>query len=129
LDIAYVTAPPSTNKGSKELLQDYISEIKTNYLENPMNFGYQYTNIEELAQEESLLKIYPNPVNGDQIWFELDELERVEYIIYNSAGQQIISGELQAQKLHYLDVSTLNSGWYLLQVNTKNKTYRSKLVK
>lgn len=129
VDIAYVTAPYTEDKSSKELLQDYIVEIRHDYLEDPMDFGFQYTGIEESAQKENLLEIYPNPVDGDQIWFELETMEQAVYIIYNSAGQQVLSGQLPAQKQQQIDLSSMNSGWYLLEIKTENKTYHSKLIK
>jgi hypothetical protein len=129
LDIAYVTAPYTEEKASKELLQDYIAEIRQDYLENPMNFGFQYTGIEEVNQKESLLIVYPNPIDGDEIRFEIDESTNTTYVIYNTAGQVVQSGSLPAQSQQLLNVGSLNNGWYLLEIKTNEKTYRSKLIK
>jgi hypothetical protein len=68
-------------------------------------------------------------VDGDQIWFELEEFEQAEYTIYNSAGQEVILGRLPAQKQQQLNVGVLKSGWYLLEIKTTDKIYRSKLIK
>lgn len=129
LDIAYVTAPYTEQKSSKDLLQDYVAEIKGDYLLDPMDFGFQYTGTDELKKEANLLKVFPNPVDGDQIWFELEEFEQAEYTIYNSAGQEVILGRLPAQKQQQLNVGVLKSGWYLLEIKTTDKIYRSKLIK
>lgn len=129
LDIAIVTAPGTAIKASKELLQDYIAQIKLDYLVDPMKFGNQYVGIEEPRFSENLLRIYPNPVTGDQIQFELEIAAQAEYIIYNTAGQEVLSGQLPPQQKQSLNIGQLNAGWYILEIKTAERIYRSKLIK
>lgn len=129
LDVAYVTAPANSTKNSKELLQDYISQIKQDYLVDPQKFGNQYTGIESIKQEESFLQVYPNPVEGNYIQFELNEERNAQYQIFNAAGQLIQSGSLPSQKQQRINVGDLNLGWYILEINSGNQVYRSKLIK
>mgnify|MGYP002640190677 CR=1 FL=1 len=129
LDIALVTAPGDQTKSSKELLQDYIAQIKQDYLIDPMNFGNQYVGIEEPTTSENLLQVYPNPVTGDQIQFELVKTEQTEYVIYNTSGQEVQSGQLPAQQKQNLNIGQLQTGWYILEIKTAERIYRSKLIK
>jgi hypothetical protein len=59
LDIAYVTAPYTEQKSSKDLLQDYVAEIKGDYLLDPMDFGFQYTGTDELKKRSQPIKSIP----------------------------------------------------------------------
>ncbi len=128
LDIAYVTAPYTEEKASKELLQDYIAQIKQDYLVDPQKFGNQFVGVEPIQKDE-LLVVYPNPVDGDEIRFEMDESAHTTYVIYNTAGQVVQSGSLPSQSQQLLNVGSLNSGWYVLEIKTNEKLYRSKLIK
>lgn len=129
LDIALVTAPGDQVKSSTELLQDFISEIKTDYLKNPESFGNQHVGIEDGIQMESLLDVYPNPINGNMIHFEIPKSNKVSYKIYNTAGQLVQEASLEAQEKQSIQVGNLISGWYILEVQADHKVFRSKLIK
>lgn len=129
LDIALVTAPDNQSKSSKELVQDYIAQIKQDYLVDPMNFGNQYVGLEEGMEKQSLLKVYPNPIDGDYVHFDLDGIEQSYYQIYSTTGQLVKSGELNREETHSLFVGDLNRGWYILEIHSGTQVYRSKLIK
>lgn len=129
LDIALVTAPGDQVKDSKELLQDFISQIKTDYLVNPESFGNQHVGIADGIQTESLLEVFPNPINGNMIHFSIPKSKEVTYKIYNTAGQMVQEASLEPQENHTIQVGRLNSGWYILEVQADNKIFRSKLIK
>ncbi|NOR87942.1 MAG: T9SS type A sorting domain-containing protein, partial [Bacteroidales bacterium] len=112
LDIALVTAPGDQEKNSKDLLQEYIAQIKQDYLLNPEEFGNQYLSIPEETKTTQQLFVYPNPADGDFIRFELNSKQEAEYFIYSAAGQVIENGSLAAQKEHSLNIGYLKSGWY-----------------
>lgn len=130
LDIALVTAPGDAGKSSKDLVQDYIAQIKQDYLVNPSKFGNQYVGIEETDAIKEEIKVYPNPVDGDIINFELTCTQNTEYKIYNTAGQVIISGNLeQSIKNHQINIGELQSGWYILEINNNGRILHSKIIK
>ncbi|NPD85288.1 T9SS type A sorting domain-containing protein [Lentimicrobium sp. L6] len=129
LDIALVTAPGDQVKSSTELLQDFISEIKTDYLVNPESFGNQHVGIEDGIQIESLLEVYPNPINGNRIHFKIPQSNTVSYKIYNTAGQLVQEADLEAQENQSIEVGSLKAGWYILEVQADHKIFRSKLIK
>ena len=128
LDIALVTAPGDQEINSKDLLQDYIVQIKQDYLQNPEEFGNQYLEIPEPSKITEQLLIYPNPAEGDIIRFEVGVEVKAEYSIYNAAGQIIAQGFLAAQKEHSLSIGHLQSGWYILEVKVDGRVLRSKLI-
>ncbi|NPD46323.1 MULTISPECIES: T9SS type A sorting domain-containing protein [unclassified Lentimicrobium] len=129
LDIALVTAPGDQERNSKDLLEEYVASIRAEYLKNPEEFGNQYVGLEEAIEQESILEIYPNPVNGDFIHFDLPQSNSAIYKIYNTTGQIMITGQLPQQKHQNLFVGDLESGWYILEVQVGKSTYRSKLIK
>ena len=110
LDIALVTAPGDQVKSSKELLQDLIGQIKTDYLVNPEDFGNQHVGIEDGIKKESLLEVYPNPINGNLVHFVLPQANKVSYKIYNTAGQLVQEAALEAQENQSIQVGNLISG-------------------
>ena len=128
LDIALVTAPGDQEIPSKDLLQEYITQIKQDYLLNPEEFGNQYLTIPEETKITQQLLVYPNPTDGDIIRFELNNEQEAEYFIYNSMGQIIENGSLAAQKEHSLNIDYLKAGWYILEVKTDGRVLRSKLI-
>jgi hypothetical protein len=62
--------------------------------------------------------IYPNPVSGDELTLFLPEQaeEDATVSILNPAGQQVYSTTIQASGAQTLDISSLNSGVYWLEV-------------
>ena len=129
IDIALVTAPGDQEKNSQDLLQDYVKSIRTDYLKDPMGFGNQHVGIEDGIKKESLLEVYPNPINGNLVHFVLPQANKVSYKIYNTAGQLVQEAALEAQENQSIQVGNLISGWYILEVNADGKIFRSKLIK
>ncbi len=128
LDLALVTAPGDQEISSKDLLQEYVAQIKQDYLLNPEEFGNQYLTIPEESKVVEQLLVYPNPADGDIIRFELSNNQRATYFIYNATGQIMEQGELAVQKNHSLNIGHLPSGWYILEVKTGGQVLRSKLI-
>ncbi|OYT15076.1 MAG: hypothetical protein B7C24_14975 [Bacteroidetes bacterium 4572_77] len=128
LDIALVTAPGGQEKNSNDLLQEYVSQIKQDYLLHPEEFGNQYLNIPEETKTTSKLLIYPNPAYGDIISFELNNEQEAQYYIYSATGQIIENGNLAAQKEHNLNIGHLKAGWYILEVKIGDRILHSKMI-
>ena len=110
------------------MVQDYVSQIKQDYLVNPTGFGNQYVGLNEDIKKQEALYVYPNPADGDIIRFELEDTQNAEYFIYNATGQIIERGVLPIQKEQSLNISHLQTGWYILEVNTAGQILRSKLI-
>lgn len=77
--------------------------------------------------EKQCLKVYPNPVY-DQLQLDLTETKFQKLMIVDINGTVVL--ELNHQDDNQkLDVSTLNSGVYILQIVSENKLSYSKFVK
>ena len=71
---------------------------------------------------QSAMKIYPNPVIS-QLHIELSTPETADYILYNSVGQQVMSGKVQNDAI--LNVESLSKGIYYLRI----KDMTAKIIK
>ncbi|HMC02431.1 MAG TPA: T9SS type A sorting domain-containing protein [Flavobacteriaceae bacterium] len=69
--------------------------------------------------------IYPNPTKDI---FEIDLNIVVDYKLHNILGQEVLSGTF-AQGLNKLDVSSISSGLYILNLNSEIGSISKKLVK
>ena len=70
-------------------------------------------------------KIYPNPANGDEIFFT--NSQDLKVTVFNSIGKEVIS----TQKLenNKLDISKLSKGIYLIKVNSGDQQTTKKLIR
>ena len=71
-------------------------------------------------------KMYPNPTNGNKIYFNLTKDLNVN--IYNVLGE-LISKEKVNTENNSIDISNLSKGIYLLKINTENQFITKKLIK
>jgi hypothetical protein len=89
---------------------------------------------ENVLKSSNNMSIYPNPTAEKAIIsFTLDEASDVEFILYNLTGkkEQVTSLHFNAGSNNYqIDVSELNNGIYILQLNTEsnNAGLTSKIV-
>ncbi|PWH84440.1 hypothetical protein DIS18_07895 [Algibacter marinivivus] len=82
---------------------------------------------EDKALEDSAVKVYPNPTNGE-FTLAFNNLDTVNIKIYSVLGKLVYENKTNAKKLNIRD-KAFNSGIYLIQATTNdNKTYRTKLV-
>lgn len=73
----------------------------------------------------SEFNIYPNPTNGDEIFFT--NSQDLKVTVFNSIGKEVIS----TQKLenNKLDISKLSKGIYLIKVNSGDQQTTKKLIR
>ncbi len=87
------------------------------------HFEYWATNINKIETQNTL--IYPNPIkNGQNLQIKSDE-EVLEYNIYNISGQKVLSGNIYSNEIN---INSLFSGVYILELKTKDKIIREKLI-
>ncbi|MDG1228008.1 MAG: T9SS type A sorting domain-containing protein, partial [Polaribacter sp.] len=72
------------------------------------------------------IKMYPNPVNGNKIFFNLTKDVNVN--IYNVLGK-LITAEKINKKNNSIDVSNFSKGVYLLKINSGKRFITKKLIK
>lgn len=97
--------------------------------------GYVVTNFQAgsagLNVQESNFdfQLYPNPCEHElNLTYKGVEIDFMQLKIFDSNGRELIS-ILNPSELETIDVSTLDSGIYLLQIQNKSGTYQRKFVK
>ncbi len=87
-----------------------------------------FSNFDTLGNEKSLvLATYPNPATDViQVQMNTREVNLASYRIVNTIGQVVQRGALQNESIN---ISALNLGVYILEVNDGQKSFKTKLVK
>ncbi|MGG8497461.1 endonuclease [Tenacibaculum sp. TC6] len=68
--------------------------------------------------------VYPNPAI-DILSVELKDMREANYKIFNNIGQMILADKIERT----INISTLNKGIYLLEINDGNKSITKKFIK
>ncbi len=76
------------------------------------------TNVNEHV-ESGTIDIYPNPAAGDVVWVR-SEIAMREIVLYNIAGQRVLTQQMNGQKVAQLPLQHSPSGMYLLEVTVEN---------
>ncbi len=74
---------------------------------------------------ESSMSIFPNPVKDGMLNIGIIGSEPTNYIVYNLIGQVVSKGAFNDQ----LDVSQLEAGVYMLQVETETNKFTERFIK
>ena len=76
------------------------------------------TNVNEHV-DSGTIDIYPNPAAGDVLWVR-SEIAMQEIVLYNIAGQRVLTQQMNGQKVAQLPLQHSPSGMYLLEVTVEN---------
>ncbi len=126
---------PSVTSGDIDALNEYLvvdewdgilwSNDSLNYtLDNVfLNLGSHTcdcgnTKVEELTQELDL-QVFPNPVSSEIVSLR-SQLNMLEVVFYNLAGQQIFRNSLNRSQVANIQLNDLVSGLYLIEVRFEN---------
>ena len=71
------------------------------------------------------MKIYPNPVDGNYVTIQSPVQGVKEIQVYTVTGRLLMNTAINGETL---DVSSFNSGFYMLKVTINGQTKVSKLV-
>lgn len=108
-----------------------ISPDNTVYLHSIGSTNNIYKSINPILHvnfdsHETQVEFYPNPANN-QISFSIpQDLTLNKFIIYDLRGQKVLNGKLIN---NFIDLTPLNSGLYILEIETENKIIRKKIIK
>jgi hypothetical protein len=72
------------------------------------------------------IKIYPNPANGNKIYFNLTN--DVSVNIYNVLGKLITTEKIN-KKNNSIDISNFSKGVYLIKIASPNQIITKKMIK
>lgn len=78
---------------------------------------------------EAAISISPNPVaNKDYFNIQLKDNMNGSYTLYNTLGQSIISKNINNSDFEKVDVSNLNHGIYILNIQLNNMSISKKII-
>jgi len=124
--------PNSPRKFSEEMPDSMLLICSTSnnqhFWENP-SYTSCYVNIVlDLDNQEAIdFKIYPNPFS-DKIIVENNKNENLEISILNGLGQVLLKMKIISGK-KTIDLSKLNQGIYIININSNNRMTTKKLIK
>ena len=82
-----------------------------------------YLDSPELSEAD--INLYPNPVKGSILNVEVSNLEVFKYKIVNIQGRTVLSGTSEGK----IDVSKLDGGMYIIEVNDGDEIIAKKFIK
>jgi hypothetical protein len=78
----------------------------------------------------SLLRIYPNPVREDLVFYSSSEYAKtIQYSIIDSRGRFVMQGEFTDQSKYIISTANLPPGMYFLKVRAGDRTDSQKFIK
>ena len=105
----------------------YNANEWTSYPQNTCtNLGSHTQTLSATNVESKHIKIYPNPVKGALLFIDVQQPTTVE--CYNLTGQRILKTTVSPQN-NAIEISHLNSGVYLLQLQNNQGTTTRKIVR
>ena len=105
----------------------YNANEWTSYPQNTCtNLGSHTQTLDVTNVEPQHIKIHPNPVKGTYLFIDAQQPTTIE--CYNLTGQRILKTTVSPQNTT-VDISQLNSGVYLLQLQNKQGTTTRKIVR
>lgn len=119
--------PNKTNPGMSTIIKQDVGWITGMF--NPYQTALDQCptatmDVIELSKEEISFNVYPNPSNSVvNVDFELKNKNDVTVSIMNTVGQTVVSnnlGSVSGVQSTQLDVSSLESGMYIVRVQTAN---------
>ena len=72
------------------------------------------------------LKIYPNPLKGNTLFFKVNQ--NITLNIYNILGKKVLTAKISQTK-NQVNISQLNKGIYLIKITSDNQSVIRKLIK
>ncbi len=123
-----------TGKINTNWMQPAYVCVQGNINQNLVEVNYQNNLIcKALNETTQILNIHPNPVyHYLTLEFQLLESEPLNLSVFNITGKEIFSNTYQGQKNYnrlQLDVSSFQSGLYILKIQSKELVYIYKFLK
>ena len=107
-------------------VEDYIVVIGgTNPIYQGITVGTINNTVLGNPSGSTMFRIYPNPVKGNTLNVEVLNNNATDYVIYNLVGQIVAKNTYT----NTIDVSLLQSGGYLIQVNVGDEKFIERFIK
>jgi hypothetical protein len=108
----------SPNRNNSQLGKIYLNNTQKPYI----------TGIADNAMAKNMLNIYPNPVN-DILQVQIPSSEYQSLRITDLSGKTVLNKTIQnVGGYESIDVSALSRGMYIISVNGKSSSLRTKLI-
>ncbi|TMM29914.1 T9SS type A sorting domain-containing protein [Polaribacter aestuariivivens] len=106
-----------------------ITGIASEFNGTAQIFGISKANITLDVQSNSILGFatYPNPITNNEFTITSNNSSKKEIVLFNVLGKKVLSTSFTGTK-STVDVSTINSGIYILKVTENGKTATKKVV-
>ena len=90
--------------------------------------GYDQVILDNLDFSKNNFSVYPNPTNS-VISVDFDDNIITSYVVYDIQGREILSENKQFSTNFDIDLSSFNSGIYLLKIATDKGYFTQKVIK
>lgn len=112
----------------EEGISTYSFDASTASSTSSFRFSIVFETISLSTENPQLadFKVYPNPVN-DRLFLEVGNNQVHSVEVYNSLGQRVMQSSNELSQ--GLDVSSLSTGIYILNINTDNGSMQTKISK
>jgi hypothetical protein len=94
------------------------------YVRNTWNLTNPGLNADNFDKNNSI-SLYPNPTNNGIVSFNSDLNGNKNIKIYDISGREVLNTNISENSFN---VNGLNSGAYLVKINSENKSYTLKLI-
>lgn len=98
-----------------------------------INTALNSTSIDATDNYSISLDVYPIPATQSlYINYDLNQISKVDYKIYNVLGEEVLSADISqiniGKNTNQIDIATLVSGTYIFQITINNKTKQTKFT-
>ena len=120
-------------QGSKYNYLHYSPQKGTNYyrIKSVSNDGtVQYSSIMRIyIESEVLIQVYPNPARDKLSVSQNLSGSNISYRMFDLRGRLVLSSTVANSSVFNIDVSQLNTGTYLLSLQTESQSTQTKFIK
>ena len=88
--------------------------------------GVEKTTLSQVKFDEASITIYPNPAD-DQLTIQFEVAQNFDLIVFDLSGRKILAKSIN-KSANTIDISTLSSGTYLLQLTNDNNEKITKRI-
>ncbi len=122
-------APASVIHNTASIVFDFNAAVVTNTTENII-ISNMPDGLNEIVNADNPISVYPNPATQSITISAQENLSNAVVSIYDLSGKLVLQKDIHSKhKQTNLDISSLENGIYMIQVNNNNHVSRFKMMK